>query len=277
MRHYSWTLIVLLLFLMGIYFFGPGTDNGEFSANVSSVRDNSSDRPETIPAPAETISDPTDKNAANNELKIENNLEFSGSTSPTSLLSQVATLQTVGVPVDKDDAVLGDPAAPITLVDFSDFQCPFCLNFFNNVFPEIKKNYIDTGKVKYIFKNLPLPIHAKSVAAALAARCSGEQGMFYEMHDQLFADFDNWTVSDNHYKYFGDYAKSLKLNLKEFYRCYEDQLVRDKIDKDVALAKSLEISATPSFFVNGYLIPGTYPYEVFKQIFDTLLEEEVAR
>src|SRR4030042_1074793 len=85
-----------------------------------------------------------------------------------------------------DDPVLGDVNAPVTLIEFSDFQCPYCLTFWREVFPQLKSTYIDTGKVRFVYRDYPLPFHAMAQTYAEAAQCANEPGKYWEMHDQLF-------------------------------------------------------------------------------------------
>ena len=82
----------------------------------------------------------------------------------------------------------GEEGAPVVMVEYSDYQCPYCVKYINESFPQIEKDYIDTGKVRYLFRDLPLPFHANASAAALAARCAGDQGQYWEMHDILIKD-----------------------------------------------------------------------------------------
>ena len=122
----------------------------------------------------------------------------------------------VEVSID-DDAVKGDKNAPVTIVEFSDYECPFCGKFFRESLPQITKNYIDTGKVKYVFRDFPLNFHPNAVPAANAAECIREQGgdeVYYEYHDILF---DNQTaLSVNDLK---SYASQFDINQSEFDTC----------------------------------------------------------
>lgn len=180
------------------------------------------------------------------------------------------------IEITPDQPFLGDPKAPLVMLEFSDFQCPFCLDYFRSTFPRIKADYIDTGKLKYIYKDFPLPIHTKAVPAALAARCAGKQGKFYPFHDALYENYAQWTAADDPRGFFKDYARRLKLNLVQFERCYSNQEPRAAIEADVVQGKELGVKGTPGFFVDGYFIPGAYSYDVFEQIFTALLAEKTA-
>jgi protein-disulfide isomerase len=181
--------------------------------------------------------------------------------------------------VEKDmsgnGAVEGSKNAKVTIVEFSDFQCPYCSKFFTGAYPEIKKNYIDTGKVKLVFRNFPLDFHPGAMPAALAALCAKEQGgdtAFFKMHDKLFADqatvFADTSVIDATLK---KMAANMGLNTAKFNTCLDSKKYQKDVEADLADASSVGISGTPSFIVGGRIISGAQPYASFKVLIDQAL------
>lgn len=166
-----------------------------------------------------------------------------------------------------DDAIKGDENAPVTIVEFSDYECPFCQRFWEQTLPQIEEKYIKTGKVKLIYRDFPLGFHANAQKAAEAAECSGEQGKYYEMHDKLFAEGVSGGVSA-----FKQYAADLKLDTKTFNECLDAGKMRAEIQKDSADGQSLGVSGTPAFFINGKEVVGAQPFSVFEQIIEAELE-----
>jgi protein-disulfide isomerase len=176
----------------------------------------------------------------------------------------------------KDAAVyaLGKNDAPLTMVEFTDFECPFCKRFHDNVFPVLKKNYIDTGKLKYISRNMPLPMHHHALKAAQASSCAGDQGKFWEMKDILFG---------NQNRLEGDaimgYAIDLKLDAETFKTCMSDDARTKAINEEANYINSLGVSGTPTFVVGksvgdsveGRKIVGAQPIEAFESVINELL------
>jgi len=166
-----------------------------------------------------------------------------------------------------DDAVLGDKNAPVTIVEFSDYECPFCGRFYSQTEGQIKSEYIDTGKVKLIYRDFPLlRLHKNAQKAAEAAECAGEQDKYYEMHDMLFENGVTGGVTT-----FKGYAKSLGLDTAKFDKCLDSGAMTKEIAKDVADAQAVGVQGTPAFYINGKLISGAQPYSVFKTAIDSAL------
>lgn len=171
-----------------------------------------------------------------------------------------------------DDSVIGDPNAPITLVEFSDFQCPYCARFFKTTLPLIEENYIKTGKVKLIYRDFPIGRHAQAELTAQAAECADEQGKFKQMHNLLFTEQESWAGNEEARKLMKEYAKQLDLDTKQFNECLDSNKYAQEVRKDLIDGATAGISGTPGFFVNGKVISGAMPYEeVFKPIFDAEL------
>jgi protein-disulfide isomerase len=169
--------------------------------------------------------------------------------------------------------VMGDPNAPITIVEFSDYQCPFCLRHFQQTMPQLKKEYIDTGKVRYVFKDFPLSFHQQAVPASLAAECAGEQGKYWEMHDKLFESRDEWNENPEVDEIMKRLAQEIGLDMDQFNACYDSQKYYDEIMADMQEGIAAGVQGTPAFFINGQFLSGAQPYEVFKQILDQMLAE----
>jgi len=144
----------------------------------------------------------------------------------------------------KDDPRLGNITAKIGIVEFSDYQCFYCRDFHLQQFARIKKEYIDTGVVQFIHKDLPLRIHPQAVPAAMAAHCAGAQGRFWDMHDALFAH--QGRLGQNLYP---ELARGLKLDEAKFNTCFESQVYGEGMRQDVSTARMLGLSGTPSFLI----------------------------
>lgn len=171
-----------------------------------------------------------------------------------------------------DDAVEGQPDAPITLVEFSDFQCPFCQKFYSQSFGQIRDAYIKTGKVKFIYRDFPLDFHPQAATAALAAECAADQNKFSAMHDALFENQAEWAGNSDAPNLFKKYAKAIGLDAKSFDACYDTRKHETEIRKDLVDGIASGVSGTPGFFVNGKALSGALPYEeVFKPAFEAEL------
>jgi protein-disulfide isomerase len=165
-------------------------------------------------------------------------------------------------------AMLGSKEAPLTIVEFTDYQCPFCQRFHTTAFPELKKNYIDTGKVRFYSRDMPLDFHPDAMRAAEAARCAGEQGQFWQLRDVMGAnpnklDMDS-LVAD---------VTDLKMDVKAFRTCVESEKYKNAVQTDVMEAMKIGANGTPTFVVgkstpdavDGELVVGAQPYPMFDQ------------
>lgn len=231
----SWPVILVILLLIGAYFLGYQTAKVNYLEKQSKT----------------TTAAVTDPNAAQ--------------PTPT---PQFVKVDNGHLPV------LGNKDAKVTMIEFSDFQCPFCKQFFDNTFSQIKKDYIDTGKVKFVFRHFPLPIHPNAPLAANAAECANDQGKFWEMHDKLFETQDTWAglANDAAKADFISYAGDLGLDTTAFDSCLSANQDADKIKKDTDAGTAAGISATPTFVINGEVVVGALPYDSFKQVIDAKLK-----
>ncbi|MBW6451910.1 MAG: DsbA family protein [DPANN group archaeon] len=169
-----------------------------------------------------------------------------------------------------DDAVKGNLDAKVTIVEWSDFECSFCARFYRDTLPSIQKDYIDTGKVKFIFRDFPLEFHTSAQKASEAAECAGEQDSYYLMHDMLFENGVFGGVDS--YKRF---ASDLGLDRGAFDECLDSGIMANEIAKDLNDGKDVGVKGTPAFIINGQFISGAQPYSVFKDIIDKELASVV--
>ncbi len=178
-----------------------------------------------------------------------------------------ASVATLGNPI------LGDLKAPVTMVEFTDYQCPFCRKFYLAAYKELKKQYIDTGKLRFVLRDLPLGFHQYAKPAAVSAHCAGEQDKFWQMHDALFQG-GKYNPAD-----ILGYAKTIGLENDAFKSCLSSGRYKEGIEQDVKDANKAGITGTPGFvigrttdnIVKGTFISGTRPFSVFKAEIDKLL------
>jgi protein-disulfide isomerase len=175
-----------------------------------------------------------------------------------------------------DDAALGNPNAPVTIIEFSDFQCPFCRKFWKETLPQIKKDYLLTGKAKFVYRDFPLvQIHPGATPAAEGAECAEEQGKFWEMHDAIFEEQGKqgsgtiqFTADD-----VKKWAAKIGLNTSKFNQCLDSGKYKQEVDKDMADGSAAGVTGTPAVFVNGRLIVGAQPFAAFKAVIDEELKK----
>jgi len=178
-----------------------------------------------------------------------------------------------------DDPMKGDPNASITIVEFSDFQCPFCAKFHETTLPQIEQNYISTGKVNFVYRDFPIQsIHPNAVTASLASECSDDQGKFWEIHDMIFKNQRNWqgleiAESANLFK---EYAIDIGLDMDEFDSCMTSGKHFEEIQNDLNDGRTYGVTGTPGFFVGNEKIGftkliGAQPYSSFQKVIEQQL------
>ncbi len=167
-----------------------------------------------------------------------------------------------------DDAVRGSADATVTIIEFSDFECPYCGRFYTNTYSQIKEQYIDTGKVKYVFRDFPLNFHQKAQKASEAAECAGEQNKYWEMHDKLFENQGALDITS-----LKSHAVAIGLDADTFNTCLDSGKFASEVQKDLKEGQSYGVTGTPAFFINGQFISGAQPFEVFKKA----IEDELAK
>ncbi len=175
------------------------------------------------------------------------------------------TTPTVDITLKDTDHIRGDADAPITLVEYSDFECPYCARHTPTV-DQILEDY--DGQVKLVFRHFPLSMHEHAQAAAEASECAAEQGKFWEMHDELFAMNEAGTMSVDNFK---AAAGDLGLNQSQFDDCLDSGKYTQRVQDDFDEGAQLGVNGTPATFVNGQLVSGAVPYSNFKTIIDGLL------
>ena len=230
-----------------------------------------------------TLDDNSNSYVTNEDLKeIISEIETKAAAAPAPQSAQIPTQPTAPqvfrVSLD-DDPVKGNPNAPVTIVEYSDFQCPFCLRFFQQTLPLIEKNYIDTGKIKFVYKDLPLDsLHPNARAAHIAAECADEQGKFWKYHDVLFKKQPQWSslASSELQNKFTEFATDMGLKAAKFKSCMQSPNIADEVNKDTLEAASYGATGTPTFFIgneeDGFVkLVGAQPYQSFQAVIDSLL------
>lgn len=184
-----------------------------------------------------------------------------------------------------NDAVLGDDDAPVTIVEFSDFQCPFCRSFYLGAYQQIKSEYVETGKVRLIYRDLPLSFHQDALPAALAAECARAQGgdeVYFAMHDKIFEGQNKLNQEQDPSRVLtveipdeslNQYATELGLDVSKFQSCVTNEEFKDEIAADQADAQKAGIDGTPGFIINGKVISGAQPFSTFQQVIEAALAE----
>jgi len=242
-------LIIGLIVAVGVAAFIAGT----FSSNLNSNQISEEDLEEAI---------------AKLELKL---LQNQLPTEQSKLVMKISA---------DNDPVIGNPDAPITIIEFSDFQCPFCARFYSQTLPLIYEEYIDQGKVKLVFRDFPIQsIHPNAVPAAVASECANEQGKFKEMHDILFDNQNEWNNQEtvDALSLFSQYATEIQLEQETFDSCLTSGKYIEEIQKDLVDGQNYGVTGTPGFFVGndqiGYVqIKGAQPFDIFKKVIDAQLD-----
>jgi protein-disulfide isomerase len=164
----------------------------------------------------------------------------------------------------------GNPDAKVTVIEYSDYECPFCSKFYSESYGKLKTEYIDTGKINFIFKDFPLGFHEKAIPAAAAANCVlrdlGNE-KYFEMHDMIFSNQN--SMSDANYK---KWALDLGMDSSSYDSCIVDSSILDEINGDLTEGGQLGVSGTPSFFIDGNLIVGAQPYSVISAEIEKALQ-----
>jgi protein-disulfide isomerase len=176
---------------------------------------------------------------------------------------------------DNARQAMGAATAPVTLVEFTDYQCPFCKRFHERTWPELKSKYIDTGKVRYIVRDMPLSFHSQAMPAAIAAECAGQQGQFWPVHEALFNGQESLSAA-----MIKQTAAKFGVASEAFERCRADPRIKAGVDADTAEAEKIGVNGTPGFVlgvrhgdkIEGTMILGSQPTSVFSARIDALLK-----
>jgi protein-disulfide isomerase len=165
----------------------------------------------------------------------------------------------------KDDPSWGPTGAKVTMVEFGDFQCPYCQQWYKDVYGKIQANY--GNKIRFVFRDFPLSFHADALPAAVAANCAGEQGYYWDYFRLLYG---NTTLGSAVYQ---SYAQETGLDLSKFNSCLKSGRFNKEITLDTQDGQRIGVTGVPAFFINGRLISGLQPYEVFQQTIDEELNK----
>lgn len=163
-----------------------------------------------------------------------------------------------------DDAVLGPAEAPITIVEFGDYQCPYCQYWHNAILPQLLAAYPD--QIRYVYRDFPLTGHPQAIPAAVAANCAAEQDAFWRFHDALFSM--TYGLDEEAYR---RYAANLGLATDQFAECLSSDRARQEVLDDYHEAVRLGVQSTPTFFINDVPLVGAQPFEAFQQIIEAEL------
>lgn len=175
----------------------------------------------------------------------------------------------------EDDRVRGNQQAPVTILEYSDYTCGYCEKFFEETWPLIDSEYIKTGKVRLIYRDFPRAVSGPSVDTAMAARCAGEQGQYWTMHDRLFSSNRKYSS-----KQIQQQAEDLRLNVRQFSECVQAERFMESIYRDRMEGGTIGVRGTPHFILfltknpkagQFLVIPGAFPFDVFQEQIEKLL------
>lgn len=176
-------------------------------------------------------------------------------------------LTKVNVTAD-DSPYIGPKNASVVIIEFADYQCPLCDRFYKQTESKILKNY--AGKIKFVYRDFPLVnMHIFAMNASLAADCAGEQGKYWEYHNLLFTNQNEWSKTGN----FSKYAEELDMNMTEFNSCFTSQKYINKVKQDKQVGIKAGVTGTPTFFINGIPLVGAQPYNAFETIINRELNK----
>jgi protein-disulfide isomerase len=173
-----------------------------------------------------------------------------------------------------DGNKMGNPDAPVKIVIYSDFQCVYCMNYWNETEPLIIENYVETGQVYYEYRSFGGFLGPQSATAAVAAYCAGDQDQFWQYHDILFLNWTGEGSSDFSIARLQGYAEALGLDVKAFSDCLDNGKYQYQIEEDLTNARADDIRATPSIMINGELVEGALPYSEFEDEIEAMLSNE---
>lgn len=168
-------------------------------------------------------------------------------------------------------AAVGPEDAPVTLVEFADYQCSHCARFASLPGPALKRDYVQSGQVRMLLYDFPLSRQTNAIPAALTARCAGEQDAYWEMHRLLFSNQADWARDQSPEDKFADYADRVGLDRGQFDQCYSERKYIGEIMASRAYGRSLGVSGTPAIYVNGQKTDG-YSYEAVQQVIEKQLQ-----
>ena len=250
-RTYFYAVLIALAFLLGLgtgYLFW-GIDEGSEQPQIAEAS------PQMLTAQAPR---PLEQTNAEGDMPTPNSAQPTGT--PRVHRYDVTT---------SNNPALGPENAPITIIEFSDYECPYCKQFNTEVLPRLMEEYGD--KIRFVYRDFPLAnIHKNAVQAAEAANCAGEQGAYWAYNEKLFSG--EFTLGEDAYQ---KYAEQLGLDTNRFDKCLSSGEQEDEVMADFSYAFQLGVRVTPTFFLNGIPIVGPQPFDIFKQIIDKELAGEL--
>lgn len=172
--------------------------------------------------------------------------------------------------VRNDEYVLGNPSAPVTLIEYGDFQCPAC-RAFAPLIEQLHQDFPD--QLQIVFRHFPLAQHRNGYPSSYAAEAAGQQGKFWEMANQLYSDQNNWASLTDPWPMYESYAKGLGLNVEQFLRDYNDTTLRNKVKAHQQSGESIGVNSTPTFYLNGQKVVNPPSYEKFKELVSQAIEQ----
>ena len=189
------------------------------------------------------------------------------------LVSPSSAQKFIGV---DDDPQLGPSSAKVTIIEFADYQCPNCRAFWRETLPRIKKEYVDTGKVRIVFRDFPIQeIHPEATITAIAAECAEDQGKYFEFHDKVYREQDRrgrdvvrYRVND-----LKRWATEIGLDPAPFNECVDSERHKEEVAKDFKNGADVGINGTPIFFINGRMIAGAQPFGNFQRVIEEELKQ----
>ena len=205
----------------------------------------------------------TETNTPLTETQLEEILEEEKSSGDNT--EQLTLVENVSV---DDDSSQGELNAPVTIIEFSDYQCPFCKRFYEESHQTIMDDYVATGKVRYVYRDFPLDSHPQALSAATAANCAGEQDHYWEMHNMLLDNQDEWSFNPSANQIFQNYASELNLNTEDFSKCLSDNQQVQEISNDQNDGIAATVEQTPTVFINGRKIVGAQPLTTYIAIIE---------
>ena len=165
----------------------------------------------------------------------------------------------------------GSASAPVWVIEVSDFQCPYCRQFHDDSYGELKRAYVDSGKVRLAYVNFPLSMHRNAFAASESAMCAGAQNKFWEMHDALFTTQRSWENLPSPQKMFDSLAVAQGVDLPAFQKCVSGHLTKPMIEADIDRATKQGVESTPTFLIGGMMVTGAQPLANFRRAIDSAL------
>jgi protein-disulfide isomerase len=199
----------------------------------------------------------------------------------------LAALLLVGLPAPGEAQAPNDPlatrskgaaSAPVTVYEMSDFQCPYCRKHALEIFPALEQEYVRTGKVRWVYVNFPLvSIHANALPAAELAMCAARMGKFWPVHDLLFQHQEAWAPLKEPGPFLLTLADSAKLPRAAVVKCLQSEAVRAEIQSDAEGSERAGAASTPTFYIEGGLLAGARPPELWRQILDSIYGEKSKR